>query len=61
MDFEVFLAMGGYAKYVWPAYSLVTCVMAGVLFFSLRGLKTSTATLARLKSEETPSEDIREA
>ena len=31
-----FLAMGGYAVFVWPAYGVTVIVMAGLLVQSLR-------------------------
>ncbi len=35
-----FLDMGGYAAWVWPAYGLATAILGGILFFTLRDLKT---------------------
>lgn len=35
-----FLDMGGYAAWVWPAYGLATAALGGILFFTLRDLKT---------------------
>lgn len=29
MDWQTFLAMGGYAVYVWPAYALALVLLAG--------------------------------
>lgn len=31
-----FLAMGGYAAYVWPAYVLSAAVIAGLIVYSVR-------------------------
>ena len=31
-----FLAMGGYAQYVWPAYGIATVVLAGMAVWSWR-------------------------
>lgn len=31
MDLQAFLAMGGYAAYVWPSYGLALVVLAGNL------------------------------
>ena len=31
-----FLAMGGYAQYVWPAYGIATVVLAGMAIWSWR-------------------------
>ena len=36
-----FLAMGGYAAYVWPAYGLTAAVMLGVVAQSVRRLKAN--------------------
>lgn len=38
---EGFIDMGGYAAYVWPAYGLVLLVLAGLLWFTLHGLRDS--------------------
>jgi len=44
-----FLAMGGYAGFVWPAYLLVAAVMVGVFVESRRGLKAAEDALAALE------------
>lgn len=44
-----FLAMGGYAGYVWSAYGLAAVVMAGVLVASLRAARAREAELAQLQ------------
>jgi heme exporter protein D len=31
-----FLAMGGYARFVWPAYGLAVILLGGLLIASLR-------------------------
>lgn len=38
-DFGTFLAMGGYAAYVWPAYALTAILFAGMLGWTLKGLR----------------------
>jgi heme exporter protein D len=43
-----FLAMGGYAAFVWPAYGLAALVLAGLLIGSLRGLRKAEAELTAL-------------
>lgn len=48
--FAAFLAMGGYASYVWPCFGLTFVVLAGVLVASLRGLSAAEAELAALQS-----------
>ena len=34
-----FLAMGGYAAFVWPAFGVTVLVMVGLLLTSLRSLR----------------------
>ena len=34
-----FLAMGGYAAFVWPAFGVTVLVMVGLLLASLRSLR----------------------
>jgi len=43
-----YLAMGGYAQFVWPAYALATIVLVGLLALSLRALRRTEAELAAL-------------
>ena len=43
-----FLAMGGYAAFVWPAYALAAIVLVGLLIVSLRQLRKAEAELAAL-------------
>jgi heme exporter protein D len=43
-----YLAMGGYAPFVWPAYALAAIVLVGVLALSLRALRKTEAELAAL-------------
>ena len=43
-----FLAMGGYAGFVWPAYALAAVVLVGLLAVSLRQLRRAEAELATL-------------
>jgi heme exporter protein D len=38
-----FLAMGGYAAYVWPAYGLAAIVLAGLWIGSVRSLRAREA------------------
>jgi len=46
-----FLAMGGYAAFVWPAYAIAFAVLAGVAVFSWRRYRDSIETLERLQAE----------
>jgi heme exporter protein D len=41
-----FLAMGGYAGFVWPAYALAAAILGGLLIVSLRRLRMAEAELA---------------
>ncbi len=45
---QTFLAMGGYADFVWPAYALAAIVLIGLLAVSLRQLRNTEAELAAL-------------
>jgi heme exporter protein D len=42
---DQFLAMGGYAAFVWPAYAVAALVMLGLLVVSLRRLRRTQAAL----------------
>lgn len=42
---DQFLAMGGYAAFVWPAYAVAALVMLGLLVISLRRLRRTEAAL----------------
>ena len=46
-----FLAMGGYAAYVWPALGLTALVLSGLLVASLKSVRRREAELARLEAE----------
>jgi heme exporter protein D len=43
------LAMGGYAGFVWPAYGVTAVVMGGLALFSWRRHRQSGDALARLQ------------
>jgi heme exporter protein D len=43
-----FLAMGGYAAFVWPAFAIAAAVLIGLLLVSWRGLKAREAELGAL-------------
>jgi len=36
---STFLAMGGYAGYLWPAYGIAAFVLAALLVLSLRAMR----------------------
>jgi len=44
-----FLAMGGYAAYVWPAFLIAALVMTGLVAATLRTLHRREAALAELE------------
>jgi heme exporter protein D len=44
-----FLAMGGYARFVWPAYGLALIVLAGLLLWSLATYRRRRRELAALQ------------
>ncbi len=46
-----FLAMGGYAAYVWPAFGLATAVLLGLTIASLKGLRSAEADLVAVESQ----------
>ena len=48
-DLSQYLAMGGYATFVWSAYGAVLMVMAAVLIVSLRSLKQRESELSLLR------------
>jgi|ABEF01.1.fsa_nt_gi heme exporter protein D len=45
-----FLAMGGYAKFVWPAYGLTAMVMGWLVFVSRRRLHAAQAEVEALEA-----------
>jgi heme exporter protein D len=46
-----YLAMGGYAAFVWPAYGLSALVMLGLAVTAWRSLKLRERELARLRDQ----------
>jgi heme exporter protein D len=46
-----FLAMGGYAAYVWTAFGLTALVLGGLLWQSLRLARRREAELASLREQ----------
>ncbi|HEY7689417.1 MAG TPA: heme exporter protein CcmD [Dongiaceae bacterium] len=46
-----FLAMGGYAGFVWPAYAIAAAVLIGVLAVSWRQLRQARELLRRYDPE----------
>ncbi|MGE4219493.1 MAG: heme exporter protein CcmD [Alphaproteobacteria bacterium] len=49
-DLSGFLAMGGYAAFVWPAYGIATLVLVGMLAVSLRSLRRRERMLDALRA-----------
>jgi heme exporter protein D len=50
-DIAAFLAMGGYAGFVWPAYGIAFAVLGGLAVFSWRRYRDSIGTLDRLQRD----------
>jgi heme exporter protein D len=48
-DIGAFLAMGGYAGFVWPAYGAALAVLGGLAVFSWRRYRESNAALEGLQ------------
>ena len=48
---STFLAMGGYARFVWPAYGLAAAVLLGLLVWTLGSYHRRQQELARLQRE----------
>ena len=44
-----FLAMGGYAAFVWPAYGLSVAVLGGFVLYSYRRYRAGARDLAALQ------------
>ena len=49
-----YLAMGGYAVYVWPAYALTAAVLGGLTWRSWRRYRQSVRSLDRLQQQLRP-------
>jgi heme exporter protein CcmD len=52
-DIGVFLAMGGYAGFVWTAYGIGFAVLGGLAAFSWRRYRDSIVALERLQHQLT--------
>ena len=53
-----YLDMGGYARYVWPAYIIVIAAIALNIFLARRALKRArAAAIRRLAVKGQPAED----
>jgi heme exporter protein D len=45
---DSFIAMGGYAQYVWPAYGIAALVIVGFALATWRRLRAAEEALARV-------------
>lgn len=52
-SWHAFIHMGGYAAYVWPAYTIVFSVLGINLFFSKRKLKKIKKQLRQQYAKDT--------
>jgi heme exporter protein D len=50
-DLGRYLAMGGYAAFVWPAYGVAFAVLGGLAWYSWRRYRASAAALDGLQRE----------
>jgi heme exporter protein D len=48
---STFLAMGGYARFVWPAYGLAALVLIGLVVWTLGSYRRRQKELALLQRE----------
>jgi heme exporter protein D len=48
---ETFLTMGGYARFVWPAYGVAFCVLGWMLIDTLGAYRRRQHELAALERE----------
>lgn len=55
--FSEFLAMGGYAHFVWPAYLLTASILAILTGLSLRDLRREESTLKILRDQRRGTAD----
>jgi heme exporter protein D len=46
------LAMGGYAAYVWPAYGLAAAIIGGLALASILSARAARQELQRLQQDE---------
>ena len=54
-----FLAMGGYAAFVWPALAIAAGVMTGLLIQSIRFLRAREEELAKLGGDSDSRRSLR--
>ncbi|HLY56286.1 MAG TPA: heme exporter protein CcmD [Stellaceae bacterium] len=44
-----YLAMGGYAGFIWPAYAAAVAILGGMTFLSVRRHRAAAETLAEIE------------
>jgi len=49
---SAFLAMDGYAAFVWPAYALTLAGVGGLIAWTVSARRAAAARLARLQAQE---------
>lgn len=54
---QQFLAMGGYAAFVWPSFAVVALGMLGLLIASMRAWRQSERILAVLQADRRAARD----
>ena len=50
--FAHWIAMGGYAAYVWPAYGLAVVILGGLVLASILSARAARRELQRLQQEQ---------
>ena len=55
--FAEFLAMGGYALFVWPAYLIAASILAVLIGLSLRDLRRQESALRTLRGRRRGAAD----
>ena len=55
---QIFLAMGGYGIFVWPAFALTAVVLIGMLVTTMRRLRALQGELDRLQTLEPPATGV---
>ncbi len=51
-----FLAMGGYAAFVWPSYALAAFIVIGLLISSLRSMRRNEKMADRVRRPRAQAE-----
>jgi heme exporter protein D len=53
-----FLAMGGYAVFVWPAYAVTFAVLIGAVVLSVQARSKARKSIRQLEEENSGAEDV---